>query len=130
MPRVVKKTNPSKATKPSTQAKPRATGPDPSITTIPSPTGKLVKPPKAVKKLGLPKVPALIGTQVSSKKAQVIALLSNPQGANLAELMQATGWQAHSVRGFLSGTIKKKLNLNLISQRVDGAQVYRISVDE
>lgn len=130
MPRVVKRTSQPKAAKPSTQAKPRATGPDPSIKTIPSPTGKLVKPPKAVKKLGLPKVPALIGTQVSSKKAQVIALLSNPQGTNLAELMQATSWQAHSVRGFLSGTIKKKLGLNLIGQKINGAQVYRISIDD
>lgn len=62
----------------------------------------------------------------TSKQMQVVALLRRPQGAGLTELMAATGWQAHSVRGLLSGTIKKKLGLHIIATR-DGAQRgYRI----
>ncbi len=62
----------------------------------------------------------------TSKQSQLIALLKGPKGSNIQELMQATGWQVHSVRGFISGTIKKKLGLNLISQKIDGVQHYRI----
>ena len=125
MPSTIKKKVNPKATKSATQPKPKVTGP--------APTPKPPKPPRlltssvAVKKIDPSKAPAPISNKVSSKQAQVIALLSNPQGAKLPDLMQATGWQAHSVRGFLSGTIKKKLNLNLISQKHDGAQIYRIA---
>lgn len=123
MPRVIKKTSQPKATKSPIQVKPKSTGPDPSLSLTPkSPsTAKLAKPSG---------VPAPSKLKASSKQAQVIALLHKPQGANLAELMQATSWQAHSVRGFLSGTIKKKLGLNLIAQKINGAQVYRISIDD
>jgi Protein of unknown function (DUF3489) len=63
-----------------------------------------------------------------SKTAQVIALLEKAKGATLAELMKATGWQAHSVRGFLSGTIGKKMGLKLEStKREDGARVYSVA---
>jgi hypothetical protein len=62
-----------------------------------------------------------------SKKAEIIALLQKPKGATLAELMQATGWQAHSVRGFISGTLGKKEGLKVESaKREDGARVYSI----
>lgn len=50
-----------------------------------------------------------------TKRARVIDLLKTTEGASLLELMQATSWQRHSVRGFLSGTVKKKLGLSLIS---------------
>jgi Protein of unknown function (DUF3489) len=62
-----------------------------------------------------------------SKKSRVIALLSSPKGATIAAIMQATGWQRHSVRGFLAGVVRSRLKLNLISQKVDGARVYRIA---
>jgi len=62
-----------------------------------------------------------------SKKAKVLALLQRPQGATLSELMKATGWQSHSIRGFLSGTITQKMGLNLKStKREDGARVYSV----
>ena len=62
-----------------------------------------------------------------SKQSRVIALLSSPKGATIAAIMQATGWQRHSVRGFLAGVVRSRLKLNLISQKVDGARAYRIT---
>jgi Protein of unknown function (DUF3489) len=56
-----------------------------------------------------------------------VALLSRRNGATLDELIATTGWQAHSCRGFLSGTVKKKLGLALaVDKRSDGARQYRI----
>jgi len=46
--------------------------------------------------------------------------LSRPEGASIEELIQATNWQQHSVRGFLAGTVKKKMGLSLTSSRVEG----------
>ena len=62
-----------------------------------------------------------------SKKAEVLALLRREGGATLPELMTATGWQAHSVRGFLSGALGKKMGLTVESaKREDGTRVYSI----
>lgn len=61
-----------------------------------------------------------------SKQDGVIALLRRPQGATIDALTKATGWQVHSVRGFLAGTVRKKLRLQLQSQKVDGRRTYRI----
>jgi hypothetical protein len=76
---------------------------------------------------GRPKAKAATRGQ-GSKSAHVIALLEKSKGATLAELMKATGWQAHSVRGFLSGTLRKKMGLKVESaKRDDGERVYSIS---
>ena len=65
--------------------------------------------------------------RTNSKKAQVFDLLHKSKGATLAALIKATGWQAHSVRGFLSGTVGKKLGLKLKSIKGDdGERVYSI----
>ncbi len=61
-----------------------------------------------------------------SKKAEVIALLRRPEGATVAEVVAATGWQPHTVRGLFSGTLKKKLGLTLSSAQVQRGRVYRI----
>jgi len=67
-------------------------------------------------------------TRAGSKQANVIELLRRPQGASLSEMQKATGWQAHSVRGALSGTLKKKLDLSITSERTDsGERRYRIA---
>ena len=68
----------------------------------------------------------LAAVREHTKAAQVIALLKQPAGCSLASLMKATGWQAHSVRGFLSGQLRKKLGLRVKSFRRDGERVYAI----
>jgi hypothetical protein len=62
----------------------------------------------------------------SSKTTRVIALLRQPAGASLKTIMRATGWQAHSVRGFISGLLGKKLGLRVHSIERDGERVYTI----
>ncbi len=61
-----------------------------------------------------------------SKQAVVIALLQRPGGVTVAEIVTATGWQPHTVRGLFSGTLKKKLGLGLTSAQEDRGRVYRI----
>jgi hypothetical protein len=61
-----------------------------------------------------------------SKQDQIVALLRQPGGTTLDDLVKATGWQKHSVRGFLAGTVRKKLKLPLLSEKIDGIRTYRI----
>jgi len=65
-----------------------------------------------------------------SKQSRVIAMLQSPAGATIAAMMQATGWQQHSVRGFLAGVVRKRLKLKLGSKKVDGTRVYRVATGE
>ncbi len=70
--------------------------------------------------------PARNGT----KQAILIDLLQRPNGATIEQMTAKTGWQPHSVRGFLAGTVKKKLGLPLISERPgDGPRRYRVLAD-
>jgi hypothetical protein len=62
----------------------------------------------------------------NTKTAQVIGLLKQPGGASLKTIMRATGWQAHSVRGFISGQLGKKLGLRVKSFLREGERVYAI----
>ena len=62
-----------------------------------------------------------------SKQSRVIAMLQSPTGATIAAIVKTTGWQQHSVRGFLAGVVRKRLKLKLSSKKVDGNRVYRIA---
>jgi len=72
--------------------------------------------------------PAVEGVRAGSKTATILALLQRAKGATLAEIMEATSWQPHSVRGFISGTLGKKMGLTVKSERrEDGTRVYSIA---
>ncbi len=63
----------------------------------------------------------------SSKLAAITGLLRRPEGATLEQMVTATGWQAHSVRGAMSGALKRKQDLRISSEKADGQRVYRIT---
>jgi Protein of unknown function (DUF3489) len=62
-----------------------------------------------------------------TKQERMLTLLSRPDGASIEEMMQATDWQQHSVRGFLAGTVKRKLGFSLTTSKAAGdVRRYRI----
>jgi Protein of unknown function (DUF3489) len=65
--------------------------------------------------------------RAESKQSRVLAMLRSPGGATIAAMMQATGWQQHSVRGFLAGVVRKRLKLKLASKKVDGQRAYHVA---
>jgi hypothetical protein len=89
------------------------------------------KAEKATKKTAKPAKPAeskAEGVRAGSKTETILGLLRRAKGATLAEIMEASSWQAHSVRGFISGTLGKKMGLSVKSEkREDGTRVYSIA---
>jgi hypothetical protein len=67
-----------------------------------------------------------IRNRAGSKQARVIEMLMKPEGTTIDDIMQATHWQQHSVRGFFAGVIRKKLKLTLISQAAQTGRIYKI----
>ena len=81
--------------------------------------------PKAKRKKGDAKAPRK--TRADSKQARLIEMLKRDKGASLDEIAKAFGWQPHTVRGAIAGALKKKLGLNVTSEKVDGrGRVYAI----
>jgi hypothetical protein len=67
-------------------------------------------------------------TREHSKQADVIRMLQRPEGATIPQICEATGWQAHTVRGTFAGAFKKKLGLNIVSEKpAGGERAYRIA---
>ena len=66
-------------------------------------------------------------TRENSKQAAVVQMLQRPDGTTIRQVMETTGWQAHTVRGTFAGALKKKLGLNIVSAKdATGERVYRI----
>ena len=90
------------------------------------PSVKATSRPK--RKSSMPVTAAPLGKRRATKGGSLLGLLQKPDGATVEEMMKATGWQAHSVRGFLSGTIKKRMRLALKSiQPKEGDRRYMVS---
>ena len=71
--------------------------------------------------------PKPVATRAGTKQAEIIALIQRREGASIAEIVEATGWLAHSARGLISGGLKKKLNLPITSEKVAGrGTVYKL----
>ena len=85
------------------------------------------KSAKSSKKAGKGKAAKATRPRAESKGAKILAMISRPKGATLTEIMKATDWQAHSVRGFISGALGKKMGLKVESvRREDGERVYTL----
>ena len=63
----------------------------------------------------------------NTKAATILAMLKTKNGATIAAIAASSGWQHHSVRGFLSGTVKKKLGQEIVSEVVEGERRYRVA---
>lgn len=105
----------------SSSAKPPASKPSRSASGARAKAAPAAKPP--IKKT---KPEPAKSRSTASKKDQLIELLRSAPGASMADMMALTGWQAHTVRGMLSGSLRKRLNLDVQCQRVEGVHRYRI----
>ena len=65
--------------------------------------------------------------RTETKQDRILAMLRAPSGVTIDAMMLATGWQQHSVRGFLAGVVRKKLGFNLVSAATEGGRLYRIT---
>ena len=93
----------------------------------PSPTKSLPAKSLLSVKAAKPDEPKTTKTNARSKQARVIAMLQSPMGTTIAAIMKATGWQQHSVRGFLAGVVRKRLKLKLTSKKINGNRIYQIA---
>lgn len=80
----------------------------------------------ARRKVALSITPALTPALAASKQARLITLLRSPRGGTIEQMTGLTGWQAHTVRGTISGVLRKRLCLNVVCSGEPGSRVYRI----
>jgi Protein of unknown function (DUF3489) len=87
---------------------------------------KVARRQKAVEATEAKEDPASESAETPTKAATIVALLKEPSGGTLKAIMAATGWQPHSVRGFISAQLVKKRKLKVKSFKRDGERVYKI----
>lgn len=71
--------------------------------------------------------PKALAAPKPGKIDKIVAMMRRPKGASISDLIRATAWQAHSVRGAISGTIRKKQGLNVVSEKSGDVRLYRIA---
>jgi ribosomal protein L7/L12 len=97
-----------------------------ALTPAPAPQAARVAPKEAKAAKDATNKDATPTAREGSKKATVLELIRRADGASVKEIMAATDWQPHSVRGFISGSLGKKMGLNVESfKRADGERAYR-----
>lgn len=104
------KTPSAKASTTSTKAAP--TAPRVSSTSKPTPVPRTAEP--------------TVQARAVTKLEEIVAMLRTKQGASIDQMAKSVGWHRHSVHGLISGNIRKKQGLNVVSEMVDGVRVYRI----
>jgi hypothetical protein len=97
------------------------------LTRIRQVLGAAVPVPRAPLPQGARKTTAKTQVRDRNKTAEVIGLLKRPDGASMAEIASVTGWQDNSIRGFMSGVLRKKMRLRLHSEKVNRERRYKIA---
>ena len=127
----MRKTGKTAASKSATKTKGRPTTTTSTKAKRPVDGKKAAAPAASTAKVKKPAIPPLLSGDMGrdSKQARLIALLQESTGATIEQMMMLTGWQAHTVRGTISAVLRKKLGLNVTSERPadSGARCYRIA---
>ena len=87
---------------------------------------KSAKRPKSKPRKSSSATTLSVSRRTATKHDRVLTLLRSKDGATIAAIARATGWQLHSVRGFLAGVVKKKLRLELASEKTKSGRIYRV----
>lgn len=95
----------------------------PASTAPTAPASKL----SLVKSTAKASAPKIVAASKRGKIDKIIAMMRRPKGATINDLTKATAWQAHSVRGAISGTLREKQGLNVISEKSGDVRLYRIA---
>ena len=114
--------------KPEPPKKAKVAAPKPRVTPARAKSVNQTTPSKKAAKANKTATMKVDGVRQGTKTAKVLEMVKRPGGATLKQIRKATGWQTHSVRGFLSGTLGKQMGLKIeSSKRNDGARVYSLA---